>query len=168
MHFAAFRVAFYTLVATAWPACIGDLAVDDVPWACTGDSQCGWRARCIDSVCVLVDSDRDDGTPQDTADTAPDTQPADTHDTTDTQSEETTAPTGFTCDASLASPEPDQAATFDVFWHEGESRWKITVTLDGLTATYALPADVVLPDPTSPSVGPLLECCENPCCPPLP
>jgi len=168
MQFAVLRVTLYTLVATAWPACIGDLAVDDVPWACTGDSQCGWRARCIDSVCVLVDSERDDGPPQDTADSAditPDTQP---DSTPDTQDQETTAPTGFTCEASLLSPGPDQQATFDVFTREEDGRLMITVTLGELTATYPLPADVVLPDPSSPNVGPLLECCENPCCPPLP
>jgi len=168
MQLAVFRVAIYTLVATAAPACIGDLAVDDVPWACTGDSQCGWRARCIDSVCVLVDADRDDGTAQDTADAAPMTPDTQPDSTPDTQDQETAAPTGFTCEAPLLSPVPDLQATFNVFPREEDGRLMITVTLDGLTATYPLPADVVLPDPASPDVGPLLECCENPCCPPLP
>lgn len=155
MSHAAFRVLGVLVLGMVGGGCIGELPVDDVPWACTSDAQCGWRARCIDRVCVLVDSQQD---------TAVDTDSADT----ETVVPDTAQPTGFLCDATVEATEPDETTTFEVFWSIEDSRWKITVALGDLQATYDLPPDVVVPDPASPQVGPLLECCENPCCPPLP
>jgi len=148
-------------------ACVGDLDVDGVPWACVRDSQCGWRARCVDNVCVLVDEGAD-SSGGDVADTGAATGDAgDVAEVEDTSGGEV-APTvmGFSCEATLLATDPDEEATFTVFERQGDGRLMLRVEMAGV-----LPAEVPLPPGvavTSLTAGPLLSCCEDPCCPPLP
>lgn len=151
-------------------SCVGDLGIDDVPWACQRDAQCGWRARCVDRVCVLVGA-ADTGTGDATADTATsapdttDTSPIDAADAlegADLLDEPEVS--GLHCETTLRSPSPDQQAELVVHARESDGRLMITVRLDGLEAEYPLPPGVEMLDATT---GPLTTCCENPCCPPL-
>ncbi|MCC6620799.1 MAG: hypothetical protein IT385_06070 [Deltaproteobacteria bacterium] len=152
------RVAMLGLASAA--ACVGDLAIDDVPWACTRDAECGWRARCVDRVCVLVG---------DGADTAADHgNGADVGDA-DSQGDVTPAePTGMTCETPLLGTSPDGQAAFTISRREADGRPMITVTLDGLPPqTYPLPPGVEIEGLAPALSGPLVDCCEDPCCPPL-
>ena len=144
-HSSVIRVVVSALIALG--GCIGDLPIDDVPWACTRDSECGWRARCVDQICVLVDQLPEVDTPD----------AAEAGDAADTTT------IGFLCEAPVAGMTPDGQAAFEITYRSADGRPMVHVTLDGLTAEFPLPPTVTLGSDT---VGPLLECCEDPCCPP--
>ena len=123
-------------------ACTPTADIDARPFACTANRDCGVGAFCVAGTCRLFGADLPDATDAD-ADTAPDalSVPA--------------------CQASLVASETADRARFFVTEDAATGRRRLTITFDGLEATYDLPEDVVALEPNGDDTK---ACCEDPCC----
>jgi len=139
-------------------ACVGDFDPDQYAWSCTANRDCGAGYRCQVGTCVAVDATTDTG---DAGDTLVDLDTGDTEDTQDTGVPDTAPTPRLNCTAARAATGLEGQAEFSL--DLSTARPRLTVRIDALEAAFDFPEDVALvPSET----GPLLTCCEQPCCRP--